>query len=364
MSAILGEFKNMRRTAVAQLLNRDPQFVCCRIYHTIVGTGLAQTSSYSIAHRRIVESTHPQARSRVANKTSEPVHISKKTKMWSPKRQDSRQTSPDPPSGIVDSAFPTRANSPQPAHKPNTGQDEHQVYVLTLNLSPSLSVPLDQMREEYFPKHLNRTPAHVTLFHALPQSQMEAIDADLHRIARRTRPYHVSTGKPFRLRRGVAVLLGSGEESSQHLREELREKWAQWLSQQDNSGRGWQPHWTVMNKVEEEKKVNAAFNTLRRILFDDVHHGKALGFDLWKYNSGHWEHAKEYRFQGHDKSAVPSPDAAESEGYGYFEQRPKSRNMKSPEEGLKKSKSGTRMADVWRTVTLGKKKPAQEFEQR
>ncbi|KAK3210365.1 hypothetical protein GRF29_44g2487771 [Pseudopithomyces chartarum] len=283
--------------------------------------------------------------------------------MWSPKGQGSRQTSPEP--CLVDSAFTTRANSPQPAHRPNTGQDEQHVYVLTLNTSPSISVPLDQMREEYFPKHLNRTPAHITLFHALPHSQMERIDADLNRVVGRTGPYHLSTGKPFRLRRGVAVLLGSGDEQSQHLREELREKWAQWLSQQDNNGRGWHPHWTVMNKVEEEKKVNAAFNTLRRILFDDVHHGKALGFDLWKYKSGDWELAKEYRFQGHDRSAAPSPNATESEGYGYFEQRPKSRSkaIRSPEDGLKKTKSGTRMADMWRTVTLAKKKPLHEAEQ-
>ncbi|KAF1967723.1 hypothetical protein BU23DRAFT_602741 [Bimuria novae-zelandiae CBS 107.79] len=286
--------------------------------------------------------------------------------MWSRKKQEWRQASPDPCNEAIDSAVTTRANSPQPSHKPNTGQEEHQVYVLTLNLSPSISVPLDQMREEYFPKHLNRTPAHITLFHALPHSQFEVIDAELNRMASRTRPYHISTGTPFRLKRGVAVLLGSGEEQSQHLREELREQWTQWLSQQDNSSRGWQPHWTVMNKVEEEKKVQSAFNTLRRILFDEVHHGKALGFDLWKYNSGNWEHAKMYRFEGHERHGGRTSDGVEGESYGYFEQRRKSRGneLKSPEDGLQKSNSRTRMADMWRTVTLAKKKSGHEAEQR
>lgn len=218
--------------------------------------------------------------------------------MWAQKRQGSRQAMPDPCAEMVETAVPSRATSPRPWHQPNTGEDEQQVYVLTLNLSDSIAAPLNQMREEYFPKRLNRTPAHVTLFHALPHSQIESIDADLGRVMLRTRPYHISTGKPFRLRKGVAVLLGSGDEQSQHLREELREKWSRWLSQQDNSGRGWQPHWTVMNKVEEEDKVRSAFNTLRRILFDDVQRGRVMGFDLWKYDSGNWELAKEYRFQG------------------------------------------------------------------
>lgn len=157
-------------------------------------------------------------------------------------------------------------------------------------------------------------------------------------------------------------MLGTGEEQSQHLREELREKWVEWLSQQDRSSRGWQPHWTVMNKVEEEKKVQSAYNTLRRILFEESYHGKALGFDLWKYNSGNWEHAKEYRFQRDEKSGVRTPNAGEREGYG--EKKPKSRrnSLKGTEEGLKKTNSWSRMSDMWQTVTLGKQKSRPEAE--
>lgn len=270
-------------------------------------------------------------------------------KMWQPKKNASER---DFVGSNISSVASSRRTSP---HRPNTNQDEEHVYVLTLSLSPSISVPLDQMREEYFPKQLNHTPAHITLFHALPHSQIEVIDAHLKTTAARTRPYNISTGSPFRLRRGVAVMLGSGDEQSQHLREEFRETWETWLSKQDRSG--WHPHWTVMNKVDDEKKVESAFNTIRRILFEDVQHGKVVGFDLWKYNGGDWEPARQYRFQDIGRKTPAKKDSVGSDGY--FEQKSDgSRTPKSP--SLKKA--GSMMAEVWRTVTLGKNSPKQSPE--
>lgn len=272
--------------------------------------------------------------------------------MFSPKRH----RSPERNNSAFSGAAPLRrSSSPQrAAHVPNTGGEEQQVYVLTLALSPSIAVPLDQMRDEYFPRHLNRTPAHITLFHALPHSQLDAIDADLTRLTGRTRPYHISTGTPSRLRRGVAVLLGTGEEASQALREELRGKWSSFLSAQDNRSRRWQPHWTVQNKVEDDKKVVSAYNTLRRILFEETHQGKALGFDLWKYNGGDWELAREYRFLGHG-SGTNTPGGGGS-GTGTPLGKSRRNSLISGEQGLKKSTSWARMSDMWQTVTLGKPK--------
>ncbi|KAF2812506.1 uncharacterized protein BDZ99DRAFT_474662 [Mytilinidion resinicola] len=65
---------------------------------------------------------------------------------------------------------PQRQTSPNPAYAPNTTSPEDHVYVLTLLTSPSLSTPLNALRECHFPRHLNRTAAHLTLFHALPHS--------------------------------------------------------------------------------------------------------------------------------------------------------------------------------------------------
>lgn len=261
------------------------------------------------------------------------------------------------------SAAASRPSSPNRAHAPNTGFDEQQVYVLTLALSPSIAVPLDQLRDEYFPRHLNRTPAHITLFHALPHSQLAAIDADLARLTGGTRPYHISTGTPFRLRRGVAVLLGTGEETSQALREELRGKWAGFLSQQDGRNKGWQPHWTVQNKVDEEKKVVSSYNTIRRILYEETFLGKALGFDLWVYkDGGAWELSKEYRFLGYGSGAnTPGGgrDSRSGSGSGtpvLGKSRRNSLMNGEREGGLKKSASWARLGDVWNTVTLAKPK--------
>jgi 2'-5' RNA ligase len=329
-------------------VGRDVRAV--RLFETTGSGGSGDARS-----RPVIRSVYANAN---ADAAAEKSHTSapRSAAMFSPKRQRSPARNPTASSSAVSSAAPSRRASPTPsAHKPNTGQEEPHVYVLTLALSPSIAVPLDQMRDEYFPRHLNRTPAHITLFHALPHSQLAAIDADLNRLTGRTRPYHISTGTPFRLRRGVAVLLGTGEETSQTLRAELRARWASWLSAQDGRSRGWQPHWTVMNKVEEEKKVVSAYNTLRRILFEETHYGKALGFDLWRYDSGDWELEKEYRFLGY-ASGANTPGAGSGANTPVLAKSRRG-SLMGEEKGLKKSSSWVRMNDVWQTVTLGKKSP-------
>jgi 2'-5' RNA ligase len=245
------------------------------------------------------------------------------------------------------------ASPPNTFYRPNTTQNEDSVYILTLNLTPSISMPMEQMRAEYFPKALNRTPAHITLFHALPFSQLSNIQADLSTIASSTRPYHVSTGRPFRMRKGVAVRLDSGAECSEHLREELRERWEKCLSEQDR--RAWMPHWTVMNKVDDGAAVEKAFDTIRRVLFEEVQHGKAVGVTLWRYlPGGRWEEVHEYAFQ---RGRTP---AAEKDTEGFFDLKTegKARESKSP-EALKTT--GSKVAGMWKTVTgKGKKGSGQE----
>jgi 2'-5' RNA ligase len=242
-----------------------------------------------------------------------------------------------------------------PFHTPNTTQKESSVYVLTLNLTPSISVPLDQMRTEYFPKNLNRTPAHITLFHALPHSRLPNIISDLETITASTRPYNISTGRPFRMRKGVAVRLDSGAESSEHFREELRERWVDCLSEQDR--RSWQPHWTVMNKVDEERKVEQAFNTIRRVLCEEVMRGMVVGVVLWRYVvGGQWVVVREFGFGG--ESGERKEGRNKGEGEGYFDLGTDGRKARSPEV-VKRATKGVK--GVWRSVT-GKKGDRQEVE--
>ena len=180
-------------------------------------------------------------------------------------------------------------------HKPNTGSEEGLVYVLTLKLTDSLAKPMNSMREQYFPKRLNRTPAHLTLFHALPDSQFAEIDSDLIQLSANTHPFFVSTGKPFRMRLGVGVNVGKGYNRMRQVHEDLKSQWMPYLSQQDQGG--WRPHWTVMNKVNEEKKVDAAFHAVEQEMLQNVREGQAVGLDLWRYDKGNWVFANEYNFK-------------------------------------------------------------------
>ena len=185
----------------------------------------------------------------------------------------------------------------QEEHKPQTEKEEEQVYVLTLKLTDSLSVPMNQMREQYFPKRLNRIPAHLTLFHALPHSQHSTIEAGLSQLAASTKPFLVTTGKPFRMRLGVGVNVGKGYNGMKAVHGDLRSQWLPHLSEQDRGG--WRPHWTVMNKVNEEKKVDDAFEAVQDDVLKNVREGKAVGLVLWQYDKGNWKWASEYNFVGH-----------------------------------------------------------------
>jgi mannose-1-phosphate guanylyltransferase len=170
------------------------------------------------------------------------------------------------------------------------------VYVLTLKLTDSLAKPMNSMREQYFPKRLNRTPAHLTLFHALPDSRFTAIDNGLSQLSANTKPFFVSTGKPFRMRLGVGINVGKGYNRMKQVHEDLRSQWMPHLSEQDQGG--WRPHWTVMNKVNEEKKVDDAFQAVEKDMLQNVREGQAIGLDLWRYDKGNWIFANEYKFKG------------------------------------------------------------------
>ena len=179
-------------------------------------------------------------------------------------------------------------------HKPNTGGGEEHVYVLTLQLEESLSRPMNEMREQFFPRRLNRTPAHLTLFHALPHSQIEVLEQGLAQLVSSTRPFQVTTGGPFRMRMGVGVNVDAGYQKIKEVHGQLRSRWMPFLSEQDQGG--FRPHWTVMNKVDEEKEVKHALDAVRTELSQSTKEGQAVGLELWRYDRGKWIWVDEYTF--------------------------------------------------------------------
>ena len=168
--------------------------------------------------------------------------------------------------------------------------------MLTLKLTNQLAKEMNSLREQYFPKHLNRTPAHLTLFHALPDSQFAAIDGGISELSANTKIFYLTAGTPFRMRQGVGIQVDKGYNNVKKIRAELQNQWMSCLSEQDAGGS--RPHWTVMNKVRDQKKIDDAFEAVARKLEQKTWEGDVTGLDLWRYDKGNWVFAKEYRFQG------------------------------------------------------------------
>lgn len=235
-------------------------------------------------------------------------------------------------------------------HRPNTHRVEDLVYVLTLKLTESLEKPMNEMRQLYFPKRLNRTPAHLTLFHALPHSQIEALEQSLKQLSSETKPFGVTTGGPFRMRKGVGVNVDEGYQNMKAVHYQLRTQWLDFLSEQDAGG--FKPHWTIMNKADEDEEVDKALRAVREELSQRTKEGQAVGLELWKYDRGNWIWANEYTFG--------MPAASTSNGAGYLS--PTSSNGPSSEQAPGTSnkrpglmKRGSSVADTWRSMSFLRK---------
>ncbi|KAF2020683.1 hypothetical protein BU24DRAFT_456731 [Aaosphaeria arxii CBS 175.79] len=194
---------------------------------------------------------------------------------------------------------PDQTNKPSTTnsfHRPNTANPEPHVYVLTLRLTPSISDPMSSLRTTYFPAHLNRTPAHLTIFHALPDSHIDSIESTLRAVGDSTPAFPVSAGAVFRMRRGVGVRLGDGIGQARTLRGALKREWEGWLSEQDRGG--WVPHWTVMNKVDGEERVQEGLEGTKEALGREEVRGMATGLEVWRYDRGRWVWRAEFEFRG------------------------------------------------------------------
>lgn len=156
-----------------------------------------------------------------------------------------------------------------------------QPLIVTLALDEAAQSAFDRLRAAHFPPERNHLAAHVTLFHALPGEQVDAVRQDLAEVAQRP-PYAVRVAGLRSLGRGVAYVLESGELAA--TRGELARRWAPWLTPQDRQKHA--AHLTVQNKVAPERA---------RALLADLSQGfqpydvTATGLALWRYLGGPWE---------------------------------------------------------------------------
>jgi 2'-5' RNA ligase len=162
--------------------------------------------------------------------------------------------------------------------------------VVTLLLDDAAQQRFDRLRAEHFPAQRNRLAAHVTLFHALPGEEEDAVRADLANVADRP-PFDVAvTGVRF-LGRGVAYELSSADLAA--VRASLARAWAPWLTPQDRQKH--RPHVTVQNKVAPD--VARALHA--RLSGSFVPHSvTARGLGLWRYLGGPWAPVAEFGFAG------------------------------------------------------------------
>lgn len=163
--------------------------------------------------------------------------------------------------------------------------------ILSLGLDAASFERLDGLRRSHFPPHLNRIPAHLTLFHALPGEEEGAVAIRLLALARETPPLPVRFEAVMPLGRGTALRAHAPE--AEALRRVLAQDWGHWLTPQDRQG--WRPHVTVQNKVAPAEA--RALQEAMRAAFAPWE-ARAEALLLWRYRGGPWEAAGRYAFEG------------------------------------------------------------------
>ncbi len=163
--------------------------------------------------------------------------------------------------------------------------------IVTLQLDGEAQARFEAERRRFYPARLNRIPAHISLFHALPGEEESSIRAELESLARSTKPFPVEVHDLMRLGRGVAYAVRAPELAEVHAA--LRAAWLPWLSRQDQQP--FRPHIVVQNKVDPGEA---------RALYDRLAAGfrpseaQAAGLLLWQYEGGPWTSAGEFTFAG------------------------------------------------------------------
>ena len=163
--------------------------------------------------------------------------------------------------------------------------------IVTLGFDPETFDRLDALRRRYFPPDRNVVPAHVSLFHALPAEEGDAVDAALAAATRGLGPLPLRFGALKRLGRGMAITVDAPGLADVH--RSLARTFSAWLTPQDRQP--FRPHVTIMNKAELAE-AEAAFAHLGAAW--EPWDGVGTALLLWSYRGGPWEAVAEFPFAG------------------------------------------------------------------
>ncbi len=163
--------------------------------------------------------------------------------------------------------------------------------IVTLALDPANQARFEAERRRHFPARLNRIPAHVSLFHALPGEDLPAIEKELASLAQATPAFPVEVHDLMRLGRGVAYALRAPELDSLHAR--LRAAWLSSLSRQDLQP--FRAHVVIQNKVDPGE-ARALYDRLAATFRPWT--AEAAELLLWHYEGGPWAAAGAFPLAG------------------------------------------------------------------
>ena len=172
--------------------------------------------------------------------------------------------------------------------------------ILTLELEPEAQAWFEAERRRWFPRTLNRVPAHVSLFHALPGEQLPAVSERLQHETQQLPVFPLEVFDLMRLGRGVAYAVRAHPLTELHAR--LRTAWLASLTPQDQQG--FRPHIVVQNKATPEE-AKALYTRLTSTFRPWTVEAAALL--LWHYRGGPWELAQRLPFAASARESVAAP---------------------------------------------------------
>ena len=162
---------------------------------------------------------------------------------------------------------------------------DHRPLILTAEAEPFAAARFDALRRAHFPPERNQLKAHITLFHALPGSEVDSVGRAVAAAVRGVPPIEVAVPGLRSLGQGVALTLRS--DALDALRGDLAHSFAGLLTAQD--AQGWRAHVTVQNKV----KAAVARATLAALSAGfEPWSFRVTGVGIWRYAGGPWEAVK------------------------------------------------------------------------
>jgi 2'-5' RNA ligase len=175
--------------------------------------------------------------------------------------------------------------------------------ILTLGLDEAAQTYFNALRRQHFPPKINYLAAHLTLFHHLPGTELEAVCEKLHTCCKAQAELSLQVTGLRSLGRGVAFTVQNEELLALH--RQLQHTFGPHLRPQDQQKL--QPHVTIQNKVDPAE----ARQLLADLQADFAPFGAlGTGLELWAYRGGPWEPLHQFPFSralvAHSASPAPS----------------------------------------------------------